>query len=331
MNAEEQNTAKSEDTYLGEENSSWYGDCAYIKQEEVQDMHGMRPLELSTTRNIVVSQSVPSNNDVKNRHCHADLTESPAIQAAISTVLGNKKWARSMIHIYSFCCCLKLSSDTISSHAKDILTEFYESLIVDNYPEKEIRLRDQELEVHVASSIFIACRSMQVAHSYAEISSLTGVPRKQIAVAVRRMLVSVNCVALSQESNIGDFVRRFSASLMLPLSLSNAAESLAGSVREFEGVYGRNYLTIAATCIYVVTSLSSDEHARSREQIGKVVGVSSSCMNLASAAMYPHLDRVLPPDFLREKPLSVLLGAKQRRKLEQKATELKTENSSCTT
>ena len=87
--------------------------------------------------------------------------------------------------------------------------------------------------------------------------------------------------------------KRFCNKLGLPDSSSKLAEKIAKLVREKDGLYGRNYISVAAAAIYVVAQLSSLKTALAINDIAAVSGTSELTIRSAYKAMFPYRTEIV--------------------------------------
>ncbi|ABW98198.1 tfIIB (nucleomorph) [Hemiselmis andersenii] len=162
-------------------------------------------------------------------------------------------------------------------------------------------LRKDETLSSIAASIFIVSRNEGIPRTFREIYETTKVPKKEIGSRVRAIERSLRGVKISKIRNTEDFISRFCSKLGLPVFISRLAEKLAKTVREKEGLYGKNYISVSAASIHVISQLSPIKNKCTAKEIAKVAGISEITLRLTQKAMYPYRDKILktliPPNF----------------------------------
>lgn len=154
-------------------------------------------------------------------------------------------------------------------------------------------LRKDETLSSIAASIFIVSRNEGIPRTFREIHETTKVPKKEIGSRVRAIERSLRGVKISKIRNTEDFISRFCSKLGLPSYISRLADKLAKTVREKEGLYGRNYVSVSAASIFLISQLSPLKTKCTAREIANVAGISEITLRHTQKAMYPYRDKIL--------------------------------------
>jgi transcription initiation factor TFIIB len=154
-------------------------------------------------------------------------------------------------------------------------------------------LRRDETISSIAASIFIVSRNEGIPRTFKEIHEATKVPKKEIGARVRAIERSLRGVKISKIRNTEDFISRFCSKLGLPIFISKLAENLAKFVRDKKGLYGRNYVSISAASIFILSQFPQTKFKCSAKEIANVAGISENTLRNTYKAMYPFRDKIL--------------------------------------
>jgi transcription initiation factor TFIIB len=154
-------------------------------------------------------------------------------------------------------------------------------------------LRKEETLSSIAASIFIVSRNEGIPRTFREIHETTKVPKKEIGSRVRAIERSLRGIRISKTRNTEDYIPRFCSNLGLPFFVAKLAEDLAKIVREKEGLYGRNYISVSAASIYIASQLSSTKNKCTIKEIANVTGISEITLRITYKAIYPYREKIL--------------------------------------
>lgn len=154
-------------------------------------------------------------------------------------------------------------------------------------------LRKEETISSIAASIFIVSRNEGIPRTFREIHETTRVSKKEIGSRVRAIERSLRGVKISKIRNTEDFIPRFCSKLGLPIFTTKIAENLAKAVREKEGLYGRNYISLSAASIYIASQISTTKRKCTAKEIAKIAGISEITLKLTYKAIYPYREKIL--------------------------------------
>lgn len=210
--------------------------------------------------------------------------------------------------------CERLSlQGSVSKRTKELFKRYQDELTLDDDGKTRKRtLRDEEVKQIIAACLFIACRNEQGARTYKEICGLTNVSKKDIGAMVKRIETVFPDAKTRYVRGTEDYVTRFCNKLNLPRELMQVSEHVAKTACNQEGVYGKQYLTIAAASIYIVTQLSGEENRRTEKQIADATGVAEVTIRSTFRHILPHLEKVIPPNFKPSAPLASLRGKESK-------------------
>ena len=183
---------------------------------------------------------------------------------------------------------------TIKEKSEELFKIYFDYLTLkSDGSRKKFTLRKAETTSTIAAIIFLICRNESNPRSFKEISEISKVSKKDIGTRVRAIERCLRGVKISKKRNTDDFIKRFCNKLGLPDSSSKLAEKIAKLVREKDGLYGRNYISVAAAAIYVVAQLSSPKTALAINDIAAVSGTSELTIRSAYKAMFPYRTEIV--------------------------------------
>lgn len=228
-----------------------------------------------------------------------------------ATSAADKVMISVMGKIDTFCERLRVSGG-VSKRAKELFKAYQDHLTLKKStsdPNKVVRtrtLREDEIDVIISGSLFIACRNERVARTYKEVCALTRISKKEVGSVVKKMELVLEGAKTAHVRGTDDFVMRFCSILDLPRDLSNTADAVASKMQSLKEVYGKAYTTLAAASIYVVSMLSAPEHQRTPKDIAEVSGVADVTIRSTYKLVYDHIDKLLPKDYKPHLPVSSL-------------------------
>lgn len=160
------------------------------------------------------------------------------------------------------------------------------------------KLRSKPRLAVVSACIYIACKSQSAARSFKELSSISGVPTRDIVKCYKRIgeqkLITVPNLELNMHVNSADFLSRFCSSLDLPVEVQRVATHIAAVAREKSITDGRNPTSIAAAAIYMASQASDTK--RSQREISEVAGCADSTIKHSYRLMLDRAAELIPPD-----------------------------------
>lgn len=174
----------------------------------------------------------------------------------------------------------------IADRAKLLYKQAHESKI----------LRGKAREGMIGACIFNACREMQVSRSYKEISSLTGISKKDIGRCVKAMQPFLE---KQSTPNIEDFMARFCSHLRLKIEVQKAAIFFARRIKELGWLEGKSPLSIASAGIFMVSWLFDDSPGRTAKDISFVSGVSENTIRSVYKDLYNQRASLVPPELYK--------------------------------
>jgi len=195
-------------------------------------------------------------------------------------------------------------SKNIKEKSEELFKIYFDHLTLkSDGSRKKFSLRKNESKSTIAAVIFLVCRNESIPRSFKEISEISKVSKKEIGIRVRAIERSLRGVKISKNRNTGDFIRRFCNKLSLPEASSRLAEKIAILVREKDGLYGRNYISVAAASIYIITQLSNSSLEPTINDIATVSGTSEITIKSAYKAMFPYRNEIT--SFLIQKNIQI--------------------------
>jgi len=185
-------------------------------------------------------------------------------------------------------------SKNIKEKSEELFKIYFDHLTLkSDGSRKKFSLRKNETKSTIAAVIFLVCRNESLPRSFKEISEISKISKKDIGIRVRAIERSLRGVKISRNRNTDDFIKRFCTKLSLPESSSSIAEKIAILVREKDGLYGRNYISVAAASIYIITQLSNSNFGPTISDIAKVSGTSEVTIKSAYKAMFPYRNEII--------------------------------------
>lgn len=186
-------------------------------------------------------------------------------------------------------------------------------------------LRGKNLNGILASCLFLACRNSGASRSFAEIMSLTKVPKKEIgrtfkqinelvekhsaqnakAIIARGGIVNPDATYKSTTaSRPRDLVDRFANMLGMPFRVQAVAKLLADKV--VSGVItvaGRSPLSTAGSAMFFASHFFGV--GKSFTEIAQVAKVSDATIKQAYKKLYEHRESLIEPEWLGAQPTTV--------------------------
>lgn len=195
-------------------------------------------------------------------------------------------------------------SKNIKEKSEELFKIYFDHLTLkSDGSRKKFSLRKSENRSTIAAVIFLVCRNESISRSFKEISEISSVSKKDIGIRVRAIERSLRGVKILKNRNTDDFIKRFCNKLGLTDTLSQLAEKIAILVRERDGLYGRNYISVAAASIYIVSQLLASNFDISINDISSVSGTSEITIRSAYKAMFPYKNEII--NYLIQKNIKI--------------------------
>lgn len=185
-------------------------------------------------------------------------------------------------------------SKKIKEKSEELFKTYFDYLTLkSDGTRKKFGLRKHETKCTIAAVIFLVCRNESIPRSFKEISEISKVSKKDIGVKVRAIEKSLRGVKIYKNRNTEDFIKRFCNKLGLPESSSKLAEKIGAFVCEKDGLYGRNYISVASAAIYIISQLLPGKSNLTLSDISKVSGISEMTIRAAYKAMFPYRNEIM--------------------------------------
>ena len=189
--------------------------------------------------------------------------------------------------------------------------------------------KGKNIEIVLASCLFIACRQHDVARSFTEMFSLTHVPKKDIGrgyKALEKFLLSdsnQNIANIEAEGGIisrdagyktttstppDQLCIRFCSQLGLGFRVEVVSSSLAKKTPNVAGMGGRSPLSVAAACVYFASHLLGV--GATTKDISDTVGVSDATIRQTYRSLYVVKEEIVDKEWLGPQPGAGLGGQK---------------------
>lgn len=191
-------------------------------------------------------------------------------------------------------------------------------------------------DVIMAGCIFIACRQCRVHRSFAEIFSLTQVPKKEIgrvykllekfltdkdeekikAIVAEGGIIDeeANKYKGTQSTKPSDLCARYCNMLGLHFKVQMVSQELAEKIPSIESLAGRSPLSNAAACIYFASHLLGQ--GKSSKKISEVAAVSDATIKHAYKLLLVEKDRLIEQKWLGQQQVPGVLSTGVFGKLE---------------
>ncbi|AAK39738.1 transcription initiation factor IIB (nucleomorph) [Guillardia theta] len=206
----------------------------------------------------------------------------------------SEKYLASVFSIISFFLTNGSFSKLIKEKVQELFKNYYDYLTLkSNGSRIKTTLRKKDTFSIIAASIFIICKNESIPRSFKEISELTKVKKKDIGNRVRIMEKALEGIKISKKRDSDNFISRFCSKLGLSSTSSKIAEQIANFIKDKEGMYGRNYISVAAASIYVVSQIPNLSNNCNLKKIIEATGVSEITLRSAYKAMYPYRKEIL--------------------------------------
>jgi transcription initiation factor TFIIB len=218
-----------------------------------------------------------------------------------SAMQKTEKFLNSSFTKISFILEKAFLSKNIREKSEELFKIYFDHLTLkSDGTRKKFCLRKSETKATIAAIIFLVCRNESIPRSFKEISDVSKVSKKEIGARVRAIERSLRGVKISKNRRTSDFVKRFCNKLGLPETSSQLAEKIAILVKEKDGLHGRNYISVAAAAIYIVTQLSKSGPSLSLSSIAVASGTSEITIRSVYKAMFPYrkeiIENLVQPD-----------------------------------
>ncbi|KAF2843177.1 cyclin-like protein [Patellaria atrata CBS 101060] len=207
----------------------------------------------------------------------------------------------------------QISSYCDAIHLAHIVSDTAKHIFMKADDSKAFRGKSQD--ALIGACLFIACRQNNVPRSFREIQQLTKVPKKELGrtfKTLEKFLTSQKDLSLqgglvatetnyapSENTRPSELCRRFCNQLGLSKSTSQMAENVADKMKDAGSLAGRSPLSIAASCIYMVSHLKGEP--KTPKDIAAIAGVSDGTIRTAYKYLYAEKNNLLDPVWLKEK------------------------------
>jgi transcription initiation factor TFIIB len=158
------------------------------------------------------------------------------------------------------------------------------------------KLSGRKIEGVLAASMFIACRQLGEPRTFKEIGATMECPNKELNKCYKMALPVLGISAVPQ-GKPADHITRYCARLEIKdYGAICAAKHVAGAVQRENLLVGKNPISIAGACIYLVGQLSDPASQRSFEQIAHVTGITAETIQKAYSEIYLRRLTLVPID-----------------------------------
>lgn len=184
------------------------------------------------------------------------------------------------------------------------------------------QFKGKNIEIVLASCLFLACRQHGVPRSFNEMFGLTNVAKKDIGRNYKQL---EKFLMADSKKNMDDLEReggivaydqmayktthstkpeqlcvRFCNMLGLPFRVQTVAEALAKQINNIAGLAGRSPLSNASACTYFASYLYN--LGKSTKAISEVAGVSDATIKHAYKYLYAEKDKLVDQAWLGQQP-----------------------------
>lgn len=182
--------------------------------------------------------------------------------------------------------------------------------------EQDQILRGKQRDAIIAAAIYCACKTNKVPRTFREICQLTNVSQKLIGKCFKEMQSAyglnlhrapdaggangIDADSAVSPTNAVDLVGRFCNHLGLDMSVTKCTEDVAGLLRDKGILAGRSPITVAATCIYLITRMLGQDV--SAKKISAAAGVSDVTIKGSSRTLSSLRNDWLTPAILAKYP-----------------------------
>lgn len=182
--------------------------------------------------------------------------------------------------------------------------------------EQDQILRGRRRDAIIAAAIFCACKTNKVPRTFREICQLTNVSRELIGKCFKEMQAAyglnlhrppdaggangIDADSAVSTTNAADLVARFCNHLGLDMHVTKCTEDVATLLREKHIMAGKSPITVAATCIYLITRMLG--HDLTAKQISAAAGVSDVTIKSTSRSLSSLRTDWITPEILAKYP-----------------------------
>jgi len=184
------------------------------------------------------------------------------------------------------------------------------------------QFKGKNIEIVLASCLFLACRQHGVPRSFNEMFGLTNVAKKDIGrnyKQLEKFLMADSKSSISKIEAEGGIIGhdhmayksthstkpdqlcvRYCNMLGLPFRVQTVAEALAKQINNIAGLAGRSPLSNASACTYFASYLFN--MGKSTKAISEVAGVSDATIKHAYKFLYAEKDKLIDQSWLGPQP-----------------------------
>jgi transcription initiation factor TFIIB len=158
------------------------------------------------------------------------------------------------------------------------------------------KLRGRKIEGQLAAAMFIACRQLGEPRTFKEIGTTMQCQNKELNKCYK-MALQVPGISAGPQAKHADHITRYCARLEIKdYGAIRAAMHVANAVQREHLLVGKNPVSIAGACIYLVGQLSDPTSQRSFDRIAYVTGMAAETIKKAYSEIYLHRLTVVPID-----------------------------------
>lgn len=182
--------------------------------------------------------------------------------------------------------------------------------------EQDQILRGKQRDAIIAAAIYCACKTNKVPRTFREICQLTNVSQKLIGKCFKEMQAAyglnlhrapdtggangIDADSAVSPTNAVDLVARFCNHLGLDMQITKCIEDVAAVLRDKGILAGRSPITVAATCIYLITRMLGQDV--SAKKISAAAGVSDVTIKGSSRSLSGLRNDWLTPAIMAKYP-----------------------------
>lgn len=172
-----------------------------------------------------------------------------------------------------------------------IVCERAEELYKKLYETKQ--LRGRKTEGVLAAAMFIACKQEGEPRTFKDIGVTMECPNKELHKCYKMALTALNITVLRTKTE--DLITRYCARMEIKHYGAICAAKHVAKVADRESIgAGKNTISIAAACIYLIGQLSDPATQRSYDSIAAVTGVAAGTIVKAYSDIYLHRQTLVP-------------------------------------
>ena len=159
------------------------------------------------------------------------------------------------------------------------------------------KLKGRKTEGVLAAAMFIACKQAGEPRTFKEIGATMECPNKELHKCYKMALPALGISGTVPRTRTADHISRFCARLQIKDYGAICAAKHVADVAQRENIAaGKNPISIAGACIYLIGQLSDPASQKSFQEIAHVTGMEAGTIEKIYKEIYLHRQTLVPID-----------------------------------